>query len=91
MALLESVALGTPFVSTVVGGSRMLGRDEKIGAVFETDDEAVREIIRFSEMDINDVRIACEETIKDYDLPGYIQRIEDVIHDVLSEGYDEDV
>ncbi len=85
MALLESVALGVPFVSTVVGGSRMLCKNPNVGAVFDDDETAVNEIIRFSKMDSQVIQYACAETIKEYDTPIYIERIENMIHDVLNE------
>ncbi len=83
MALLESVALGVPFVSTVVGGSRMLCKDKRVGAVFGDDNDAASEILRFLEMDINVVNRACDKVIGEYDLPGYVERIENIIREVL--------
>lgn len=85
MALLESVSLGIPFVSTVVGGSKMLALDERVGTTFDKDDEAVEEIMWFSRLDRKSVREACGELIKEYDLPKYINRVETVIQEVLKQ------
>ena len=83
MALLESVALGVPFVSTIVGGSRMLCKNSNVGAVFRDDDEAVNEILRFANTEPNVIKRACENVISEYDLPDYIRRVERVINEVF--------
>lgn len=85
MSLLESVALGVPYVSSVVGGSRMLCQNKPVGAVFHTDDEAVEEILNYSKFDIKTIRKYCEEVITEYDLPQYICKIENIINEVLIE------
>ena len=83
LVLLESVALGVPFVSTVVGGSRILGKDSNVGAVFTDDEEAVDEIIKFLDMDKQIIREACDNTIKEFDLPNYLGRIEHLIQEII--------
>ncbi len=85
LVILENMALGNPFVSTDVGISRMVCRDKNVGAVFTDDDEAANEIIRLSETEPEEIRKACAETIKEYDTPVYIERIEGIIREVLDE------
>lgn len=85
MVILESLALGIPFVSTDVGMNRMLCKNKNVGSVFVDDDEAVTEILRLSKIAPDLIKKACVDTIRMYDTPEYIRRIESIIQDVILE------
>ena len=86
MALLEAVSLGKPFVSTVVGGSRILADGQRCGKV--TDDDALIEqyLLEYLNGDSEEAKKACAESIKRFDMKNYIKRIEDLIEEVLKES-----
>lgn len=79
MALLESLTLGVPFVSTDVGASAMLANGENKCTIFETDSDAARSIYeRFCETDKENVAEKCRGTASAYDIKEYIKKIEHV-------------
>ena len=79
LALLEAVALGKPYVSSVIGGTRILAHDYKCGEIVETDEEAVT---KFKEILQGDSRIQsekCKKTIEKFDIKQYIKKVEELI------------
>lgn len=85
MVLLEGVALNKPFVSSVVGGARILANEEKCGKTIETDEEAADEILRLLQADKNIIGMECERSISRFALKTYIHQIEELFDEVLSE------
>ncbi len=84
MSLMECQALGVPFVSTVVGGARILAMDSYCGTVIENNDEAVRAIVYYMEQcNIELVKEHCQESILRFSLKAYIKRIEDFFDSLL--------
>lgn len=84
LALLESVALDKPFVSSIVGGARILANGGTCGKAVETDDEAVEELLKFFEADKEQMAQKCRESIKRFDLDEYIQQIERLFDGMLN-------
>lgn len=82
--LLESVSLGVPFVSTVVGGSRVLSDNGSCGIAYETDDEAVNAFEHFLDANAGDVKEKCFERIQEFSLEKYIGRVEALIEEVMN-------
>lgn len=76
LALLESVALYKPFVSSLIGGARLLANVAECGKVTESDDEAVDALSYYIKKDKTIVEKACEDTIKCFNLESYITQIE---------------
>ena len=79
LALLEGVALGKPFVSSVIGGARLLANVAGCGKVTESDDEAVDALSYYIKKDKTIVEKACEDTIKCFNLESYITQIEELL------------
>lgn len=86
MALLESVALDKPFVSSIVGGAKILANEQRCGKVVETDEEAVDAILDLLQTEKEYLIRECRESIKRFDLKLYIRQIEALFDEVLSEG-----
>lgn len=76
LALLEGVALRKPFVSSVIGGARMLAAVSDCGAVVETNEKAIEAFDYYIKCDIQKKENACDMTIKKFDLDHYIKEIE---------------
>lgn len=85
MALLESVALDKPFVSSVIGGSRILANDQRCGKTVETDEEAAEAILELLYMDKEKIAKECRESIKRFELKEYIHQIETLFDEVMEE------
>lgn len=83
MALLEGVALDKPFVTSIIGGSRILANGQRCGRTVETDEEAAEAILSFIRADTEGIRIECRRSIERFGLEKYITQIEDVFDDVL--------
>ena len=83
MALLESVALDKPFVSSVIGGSRILANGQKCGRTVETDEEAVKAIFELLDIDRNEITKECKKSIKRFELKEYIRQIEELFDEVM--------
>lgn len=83
LALLESVALDKPFVSSIIGGARILANEGTCGKAVDSDDEAVEEILKFFEADKEQIAWRCRESIKRFDLDEYIQQIERLFDGIL--------
>lgn len=83
MALLEAAALDKPFVSSVIGGARILANDGKCGRVIETDNEAVKAFEKILQGDKETQIQKCRECIKEFGLKKYIQRIENLFDHVI--------
>lgn len=79
LALLESVALYKPFVSSLIGGARLLANVAGCGKVTESDDEAVDALSYYIKKDKTIVEKACEDTIKCFNLESYITQIEELL------------
>lgn len=83
MALLESVALDKPFVSSVVGGARILANGQRCGRTVETDEEAATAITELLRTDKQQILEECRESIKRFELDTYIHRIEELFDKLL--------
>lgn len=83
MALLEGVALDKPFVSSIVGGSRILANDQRCGRTVETDEEAAEAFLSFIQAEKEDIRMECRRSIERFELEKYISQIEGVFEDIL--------
>lgn len=81
--LLESISLGVPFVSTVVGGSRILAGDGTCGRVFEADDEAVDSIMHFLDSDSDKIQDSCAGMIEKFSIDKYMAEVEGLLKEVL--------
>jgi len=83
MSLLESLALGVPFVSTDVGASKMLVTEENKCRIFNQDTDAVNRIReRLYEADRQNVAEKCRDTALIYDIKKYIDKLECVLDDM---------
>lgn len=85
MALLESVALDKPFVSSIIGGARILANDQRCGKTVETDEEATIAILELLQADRMQITDECRESIKRFEFNEYIHKIEYLFDDLLSE------
>lgn len=83
MALLESVALDKPFVSSIVGGARILANEQRCGRTVETDDEAADAIAELLRTDRQQIIGECRRSIKRFALDTYIRQIEELFDRVL--------
>ncbi len=84
MSLLESVTLHVPFVSTEVGGARILSDEGQCGKIFRTDEEAADDIVEILETSREVLVQKCEESIRRFDLDTYISKIEELFDEVLA-------
>lgn len=82
MVLLESVSLGIPFVSSVVGGSRILANSQTCGKNYESDDEAVSALLSFIDYDSEELKKRCNDTIEKFSIQQYISNIENVFNEL---------
>ena len=85
MALLESVALDKPFVSSVIGGARILANEQRCGRTVETDEEAVWAILELLRADKEKIAKECRESIERFDFGTYIHQIEELFDEVINE------
>ena len=85
MALLESVALDKPFVSSVIGGARILANEQRCGRVVETDEDAAEAILTLLETDREQIAKECQESIERFDFGRYIHQIESLFDEVINE------
>lgn len=83
MALLESVALGKPFVSSVVGGARILANEQKCGKTVETNEAAVSAICELLDADKRKLSEECRRSVERFELKNYISQIEKLFDEVL--------
>lgn len=88
MALLEGVALDRPFVSSVIGGSRILANGQRCGRTVQTDEEAAKAIIDLLGTDKEIIKKECRESIKRFELSAYIRQIEELFEEVASRQSD---
>lgn len=86
MALLESVTLGKPYVSSVIGGARVLTKGYCFGRVVQTDEEAVEGITEYLYADKEIIRNECRKAIKSFNLETYIERVEELFDELLEEN-----
>lgn len=85
MCLLESVALDKPFVATGIGGAEELANNQRCGRIIETDMEAAEAICEFLNKEKEEIKIECQESIKQFGLEHYIEQIEDLFDTVIGE------
>ena len=85
MALLEAVALDKPFVSSIIGGARILANNEQCGRAVESDAEAVQAFMGMLQEDKEGQIRKCRESIKRFRLDEYIGRIERLFDAVMEE------
>ena len=83
LALLEAVTLGKPFVSSVIGGAKILSGEYNCGEVVETDKEAVEKFEELLNGDRDKQKEKCAKTIKRFELKEYIRRIEDLFDSMI--------
>lgn len=83
--LTEAVALNVPFVSSLVGGVRILANNGTCGKVVDTDEEAAEAVLNFLHSDKKEIVTACENSIKRFEFAPYIKKIEKLFDDVLAE------
>ena len=83
MSLLESVALGIPFVATKVGGANELSNNQSCGSTIETDEEAALSIYKWIITDREEIKRKCAESIKRFSLNDYIHKIEMMFDEVM--------
>lgn len=83
MCLLESVALGKPFVSTKIGGASELLNGYTCGYSIETDEEAARAICAIINTDKKHMANECEHSIRRFEFKSYIEKIEYLIDSVV--------
>ncbi len=84
VSLLESVALDVPFVSTEVGGSKELERVCSCGLTYNNNNDAVKGIIDFFDMDKDEIRKRNRNTIEKFSLNNYVSKIESIFSEVLN-------
>jgi len=84
MALLESVALDKPFVSSIIGGSRILANNQRCGRTVKTDKDAVNAILDLLQTDQDLLKRECRESIKRFEFKAYIHQIERVFDEVIA-------
>lgn len=83
MALLEGVALDKPFVTSIIGGSRILANEQRCGKTVKTDEEAVKGILEFLQTERKSIERECRKSIQRFELKAYIDQIEKLFDDVL--------
>lgn len=83
MRLLESTALHVPFVSTEVGGARILANEGRCGRVYTSNQEAVEDILDLMNTPKAFLEEECEKSIGRFDLASYISKIEKLFDTVL--------
>ena len=66
MVILEAFALGVPLVSTPIDGALELLKDEKMGALYSSNEEAVNQIIKIIDRDNTQSKIYLQTFSKDY-------------------------
>lgn len=88
MSLLECVALDVPFVSTEIGGARILANEERCGRIFSRDDEAAKDILALLNQPAECLKEECARSIRRFDLGVYISRIELLFDEVLRQKRD---
>lgn len=84
MSLLECVALDKPFVSSIIGGARILANHQTCGKTVETDDMAAKEILTMLDKSKEESRQECRASIQRFELNEYIHQIEELFDEVLS-------
>lgn len=83
MALLEGAALGKPFVSSVIGGARLLADNGKCGQVVETDEEAVKALLQYLQGDREDQGQKCRKSVERFAVDHYIKQVEKLFDEVM--------
>lgn len=81
----EGLALGTPFISTPVGGVKELSNGGRCGCIVNSVSECVDAIKKFvlDEEEHRRMQVACEEHIHIFDLQTQIAQIETLFDDMM--------
>lgn len=87
MSLLESVALGIPFIATEIGGACELSNDQRCGYIIDTDEEAAQGICNWIRKNKAQIEAECQKSIRRFELRSYIRKIEELFDYVI--GRDE--
>lgn len=83
MALLEAVALDKPFVSSVIGGARILANGQRCGKTVETNMKAVDAIMNMLQADEKQIKEECRKSVKRFGLHNFICQIEEMFDELL--------
>lgn len=83
LVLLEAVALGKPFVSSVIGGAKILAGEYNCGEVIEVDEAAVEKFEELLNGDRDNQKKKCAKTIKRFELKEYIKQIEELLDSMI--------
>lgn len=84
MCLLESVALGKPFIATDIGGARILANKQQCGKIVESDMEAAEAVLELMGTDKEQLKNQCQVSIERFELKQYISKIEELIEAVCA-------
>lgn len=84
MCLLESVALGKPFIATDIGGARILANKQQCGKIVESDMEAAEAALELMGTDKEQLKNQCQVSIERFELKQYISKIEELIEAVCA-------
>lgn len=84
MNLLESVSLGVPFVSNLIGGATPLSCNGTVGKIVETSEEAADAIVSFINMNSQERISRCENAIRNYDVNNYTEQIQKLFDEVIN-------
>ena len=83
MSLLESLALGVPFVSTDVGSSKLMSNNGRCGKVFCSDEEAANAVIELIEKPNEQIIKECNLSVQRFEMKEYIRKIEALLDEML--------
>lgn len=85
MCLLESIVLGKAFVASYVGGAEELSNHQQCGRVVKTDEDAVSAVCELLKKKQEEIRSACNESLKRFGLTHYIEQVENLFDSVIDE------
>ena len=85
MCLLESITLGKAFVASSVGGAEELSNHQQCGRIIKTDEDAAIAVCELLEMKKEEIRSACQESLKRFELMHYIEQVESLFDSVMDE------
>lgn len=85
MCLLESIVLGKAFVASCVGGAEELSNHQQCGRVVKTDEDAVSAVCELLKKKQEEIRSACNESLKRFGLTHYIEQVENLFDSVIDE------
>ena len=82
MALLEAAALGKPFVSSIIGGARILANHGQCGRAVKTGEEAVEAFMELLGKDKEELKRKCGESVSRFGVKEYMEQIERLFDEV---------